>query len=112
MPLHGRLKGPLGLLLEQQDQAQVQTSHASLSLSKYPKIAIILFESTLGPFHMLECIQSGGFAIAWATRDVSTSRICHIVFQGHIQEDRHQKQDLAPSLGRINALPHASRHHM
>ena len=32
-------------------------------------------ESTPGPFHMLECIQSGGFATAWAARDLSTSRI-------------------------------------
>ena len=33
------------------------------------------FDSTPGPFHMLECIQFGGFAAAWAARDVSTSRI-------------------------------------
>ncbi|KAH9974274.1 kinase-like domain-containing protein [Lactifluus volemus] len=32
-------------------------------------------DSTPGPFHMLECIQSGGFATAWAARDLSTSRI-------------------------------------
>ena len=30
---------------------------------------------------MLKCIQSGGFATAWAA-DVS-----HILFQGHVQED-------------------------
>jgi hypothetical protein len=28
-----------------------------------------------GPFHLLECIQSGGFATAWAARDLSTSRV-------------------------------------
>jgi hypothetical protein len=32
-------------------------------------------ELTPGPFHMLECIQSGGFATAWAARDLSTSRL-------------------------------------
>ncbi|KAI0267414.1 kinase-like domain-containing protein [Gloeopeniophorella convolvens] len=28
-----------------------------------------------GPFHMLECVQSGGYATAWAARDVNTSRV-------------------------------------
>lgn len=32
-------------------------------------------ESAPGPFHMLECIQSGGFATAWAARDLRTSRV-------------------------------------
>lgn len=32
-------------------------------------------ESAPGPFHMLECMQSGGFATAWAARDLSTSRV-------------------------------------
>ena len=41
LPLCGRLEGPLGLLLEHKDQARVQTSHASLSLSKRSGIIIL-----------------------------------------------------------------------